>query len=297
MKIALFTTRYNWPYLSVVRSIWERLPEFAEVHRAFLPKDPESRAKWSVAKNIKGRNVDVVLIIDPSIIISRMRFPRKVPVVVWGLSDPMSFTPTAAKKAALYASSSAATAQAAGGIYLPPFADQRYFRPEALPTKAPVVFIGTGRHRRMPEDRLRMVARLRSEGIRVVTWGYRWPRHPDARAPLSGVGLSRAYGQAHLALYLTRTDTNIGCRIFQAPMCGTPVITRRRPDVQALFTEDEEALYYDDDDELVSKVQEYLRTPHRLEQIGQRARARCLAEHDVDHRLGVLVAHLKRLVG
>ena len=297
MKIALFTTRYNWPYLSVIRSVWERLPHFAEVHRAFLPKDPEARAKWSVAKNIKGLDVDAVLIVDPSLIISRMRFPRKVPVVVWGLSDPMSFTPSAAKKARLYASSSATTAQDAGGIYLPPFADRRYFRPEALPTKCPVVFIGTGRHRRMPVERLRMVDRLRDAGIRVVTWGYHWAQHPDARAPVSGDGLVRAYSQAQLALDLTRTDTNIGCRIFQAPMCGTPVITRRRPDVQELFTEDKEALYYGDDDELVSKVRWYLKRPGLLQKIGVRARARGLAEHDVDHRLEKLMKHVRPLVG
>ncbi len=83
--------------------------------------------------------------------------------------------------------------------------------------------------------------------------------------------------------------------MFEYAGCGVPVITRRRDEVNFCFKEDSEVLMYDSHDELIDKVQFYLKNKDLLHTIGLKAYDRCLKEHDIKFRVDEIIPFIKSL--
>ena len=79
-------------------------------------------------------------------------------------------------------------------------------------------------------------------------------------------------------------------RDFEAPMCGGVHLVNRKPELQEYFTEDEEMLMYDSDDEMIDKARFYLAPERdsRRNSIRRCARARAVSEHTWCHRFSRL---------
>lgn len=66
-------------------------------------------------------------------------------------------------------------------------------------------------------------------------------------------------------------------RTFEIPACGTMLIAERTPEHEALFDEDVEAVFFQDEDELVDKAVFYSRHAEIRLEIAKAGRARCLS--------------------
>lgn len=64
-------------------------------------------------------------------------------------------------------------------------------------------------------------------------------------------------------------------RTFEIPACGSMLIAERTPEHEALFDEDKEAVFFEDEEELLEKVVFYARHPNIRTKIAQAGRARC----------------------
>jgi spore maturation protein CgeB len=71
-------------------------------------------------------------------------------------------------------------------------------------------------------------------------------------------------------------------RLFEAAACGTPIISDFWEGIDTFFKPDEEILISRSADETLIYLQEISESERNL--IGQRARARVLAEHTARHR-------------
>lgn len=274
MKIAYVCENYHWESYTVVRSLLELLKRKAEVVACRRVQDAPN-------------DVDQIWIASSSLPIGGKTGKFTVAI---GFSDPSRFKLARLKAVDLYATQSKRVAEKYPRTYhLPLFADKRYFVPMPVKKEWDCVFIGLGEHQ-FVTNRVQVVGAVREKGVRVRVYGAKWPKHVDNRPFVSGPKLIKVFNSAHLALDVSNTTVSIGSRIFQAAMCGTPVITRARDDVAELFTPDREIFFYRRDSALPNLVKSLLRDKAHLRCVGEAARQRAIQDHDAALRLDTLFA-------
>ena len=157
--------------------------------------------------------------------------------------------------------------------------------------------IGLARHPYFPnkDERKEIVDQLRDQGIVVHAYGNGWPSHQYNFPHIEGVEFRSILQRSHIGLDIQNELAPLAHRMFEYAACGTPVITRRRDEVTSCFEEDKEIILYGDRNELIYKVKYYLEHPDILNGIGNNAFSRCLEEHDIRHRITLLLPFIEGL--
>ena len=88
--------------------------------------------------------------------------------------------------------------------------------------------------------------------------------------------------------------TAVNQRVFDVPACGAFLLTDHRPGIEDLFVPDLEAVWYREPEEAAELAAYFLAHPRARGDVARRARARVLAEHTYRHRLGRLIARMRR---
>jgi spore maturation protein CgeB len=165
---------------------------------------------------------------------------------------------------------------------------------------ADAVFVGHWE----PDGRLECLRALREGRLRVRIFGTGWPRdvvrmilddrsHPQ---PVFGDAYAKALAGARVCLsFLSKINRDTYTRrSFEIPACGRPMVGERSQDLQRLFREDEEAVFFSSPSELVQKVSALVASPPYREALAQAGRRRCLTDgHDVVSRMRELVSVLE----
>jgi hypothetical protein len=130
-----------------------------------------------------------------------------------------------------------------------------------------------------------LVSYLHKHGVLVTCYGNGWPGgYVNAEQNISlskrakiilGVGTI-----GHCSDLYT-----LKLRDFDALMTGALYITHRNPDLLELFTEGEHLECYASPEELLSKLNYYLKHPHKRIEIGKMGQSLVKANHSWDHRL------------
>ncbi len=156
------------------------------------------------------------------------------------------------------------------------------------------------------DGRVQYLRVLVETGVRVKLFGPRyWTRRvlgPLADyfgevRPVLGDEYAKALGGAGMCLNvfsrLNRDSYNRRC--FEVPACGGLLLSERSADLQAIFREGEEAVYFSSPAELVEKALKLREQPARAQSIAQAGRRRVLEEdHSVDGRMKTAVALMTR---
>ena len=80
-------------------------------------------------------------------------------------------------------------------------------------------------------------------------------------------------------------------RCFEIPASGTLLLAERTPDLETLFTEGVEAVFFDSEEDLINKVESLLLDPSVIERISQAGLARVERDkHDVVSRAELLLS-------
>jgi spore maturation protein CgeB len=112
---------------------------------------------------------------------------------------------------------------------------------------------------------------------------------------VSDARLSALYAR-HIAALNIANEQNVlaglNQRNFTPCLTATPILTEAQPDLERCFEPGREVLVFRDAAELDAQHARLLREPGLAEAIGQRGRARVLAEHGYDRRLAVLAGLL-----
>jgi spore maturation protein CgeB len=114
----------------------------------------------------------------------------------------------------------------------------------------------------------------------------RWPKNVKRIEHLPPRKHSRFYNEQRFTLNVTRADMiqagfSPSVRLFEAAACGTPIISDSWPGLETFFALGEEILTA----RTAGDVLHYLQIPEQERRaLGQRARARVLAEHTAAHR-------------
>lgn len=158
--------------------------------------------------------------------------------------------------------------------------DQDFHRPvppdKQSAEKADIVFVG-----HWEPHTERYVSVLRDAGLRIRVRGYNWSKAKDralrAVKPLEHEKYVTAIASARLALcVLSRQNRNESTgRSFEIPAIGTCMLAERTAEHVFLYGEDEGALLFSDERELVGKACRYLGDEIAREKVGRIGHARC----------------------
>ena len=154
-----------------------------------------------------------------------------------------------------------------------------------------------------PDGRVETLNYLARQGVPVRLYGSLWERASlDPALRQSPIGA--AYGEdyvrliagAKLALvFLSGRNRDVYTRrCFEIPACGAAMVAPRTKELQAMYREGEEAVYFDSKEELLAKVRWLLDDDEARNRIAKAGRERCLQDgHSNVHRGAQIIEALK----
>jgi spore maturation protein CgeB len=138
-----------------------------------------------------------------------------------------------------------------------------------------------------------LIRALERAGIRVDCFGHGWPRGSVTGvsiAPLmrqSRISLNFS-GQGYAARFLPQ-HRQIKARVFEVPGAGGFLLSEWAPGIERYYRLGEEIDVFRNEQELVAKVQYYLRSPEIRDACARRAHERTVREHTYDARMRELL--------
>jgi hypothetical protein len=227
----------------------------------------------------------------------------KSTVVGFGFSDPYYFKPTRFDSYDVYVTNHMKTLERYKDKlpmhYNPTACDLSFHKKTYSRKTIDVSLIGCGRHLRFPNkmERVDVINKLRVDlpAASILAFGRGWPAHKDNKGFIDGEVFLSKVQLSRIGLDIQAEFSPLAHRMFEYISCGTPVITRRRPEVDLHLVDGKEILTYDDYEELLMKINYYLSHSKELQQIAVAGYHRVIAEHDVNNRVDALLTFLMDL--
>ena len=144
---------------------------------------------------------------------------------------------------------------------------------------------------------------LARRGIEVACFGHGWPRGAiDLQQVLelyrsSKITLNFADSGLQMSGGLLRHSRQIKARTFEVPGAGGFLLTEQNPDLGKYFRLGDELIEYGNDDDLVAKIQFYLRHPEERDRIARAAHGRVRHEHLYETRFPPIIDRAIGLIG
>jgi glycosyltransferase involved in cell wall biosynthesis len=166
-----------------------------------------------------------------------------------------------------------------------------------------VVFVGT-----WSPKKEKLLAHLKRglPNIRMMIWGLYWDKaaSPELEAcivgdQILGEDYSKVLQGASICLGIlseirqgASSGDLITSRTFNIPACGAFMLHERNQESVRYFKEDEEAAFFESADEMVEKVQFYLRHPEKRLTVAKQGRERCLrSDYSLDNRMKSVIKY------
>lgn len=154
-------------------------------------------------------------------------------------------------------------------------------------------------------EREKSIAYLIDNGIEVAVWGNGWQRgkywnkiKKYYRGPgLNGIEYSKAINGMEIALHFLRKENRDeqDSRTFEIPACGTFMLAERTKKHEEFFEDGEEAVYFDNNEDLLEKIRYYLINQEKRIKIANGGRKKCLTSgYSHNERLQKLLTLLNK---
>jgi spore maturation protein CgeB len=157
-------------------------------------------------------------------------------------------------------------------------------------------------------ERRKMAQRLARAGHAVECWGYGWPNGPlDHERMVEVFSTSRvnlntsnspewpgrkARLRRRLGIGPSQLPRQIKGRNFEVPACGGFLLTEQAPGLERYFVPGAEIGVFEDLDDLLAQLPEWLADEDRRARVADAGRRRVLAEHTYEHRFAEIFAAL-----
>jgi spore maturation protein CgeB len=155
-----------------------------------------------------------------------------------------------------------------------------------LPKIYDVSFVG-----RCYGERQEFVETLKRQGIKVTTFGQGWDENSTR---VSQADLIKIYNQSKISLNISFASKEgkiqIKGRDFEAPGCGSLLLTKDTEQIAEYLVPGEEIIIYQDANDAAEKIKYYLKNEELREKIAKRGYERVLREHTVENRLSNVFA-------
>ncbi len=154
------------------------------------------------------------------------------------------------------------------------------------------------------DERFGSIVALQDAGIQVKIFGAGWERcnekgggnlNNDIRV-VHGPSYNQALNGAQFALcfFSKLNNDEYTRRVFEIPASGTLLVSKRTVEMESLYKDGEEAIFFDDEDELVTRMKKLLDEPQKLEAMARRGYQRCLTSgYDVNSRMKNMLKQIR----
>ena len=134
-------------------------------------------------------------------------------------------------------------------------------------------------------ERENFVNTLKRKGINITTFGHGW----ENSSRVSQADLIRIFNQSKISLGISlaskENKIQIKGRDFEAPGCGSLLLTRDTEEIAEYFVPGEENITYQDANDAAEKIKYYLKNENEREKIAKRGYEKVMKEHTVEKRL------------
>lgn len=151
---------------------------------------------------------------------------------------------------------------------------------EAIYYSADISFIGS-----FEADRFEQMLYLANNGIKIKIWGASWRKQMNVHKNLEIIPVDY-WGNEYVKIinatrinlcFLRKVNRDVQTtRSIEIPACGGFMLAERTNEHLTLFREAEEADFFDNKEELLSKILFYLSSSHLISQIADKGYKRCL---------------------
>ena len=183
--------------------------------------------------------------------------------------------------------------------------DPDLYSPESRPRRWDLAYMGTySDDRQSTVQCLLLEPARRTPARRFVVAGpqypdsIEWPSNVERIDHLAPDGHRAFYNRSGFALNVTRREMTArgyspSVRLFEAAACGVPIISDPWPGIEEVLEPEREILLAAGSDDVLR----YLQLPESMRiSIGERARARILAEHTAGHRASQLERYVREVM-
>jgi spore maturation protein CgeB len=174
--------------------------------------------------------------------------------------------------------------------------NQNIYRRTGQPLTHDVTFVGQPHG-----DRRQVIGHLAQRGIGVETRGTGWPE-----GRLGQDEMVSMFAESRINLNLSNSSTRslirrllgrrfgdqIKGRNFEIPGCGGFQLSGRSEDLESYFEPDKEIVLFASQEELVEKIQRYLKDEPARAAIAEAGYRRAIGEHTYDQRFKAIFEHL-----
>ena len=187
---------------------------------------------------------------------------------------------------------------------LPPYCISYVHRPlpaESRNECSDVLFVGHYE----PDGRASILDFLMCKGINVRVCGAysRWREAASRYSWVSKMNIHLVWGDEYARLlssakialvFLSHANRDVWTRrCFEIPACGTLMVAPRTPELEQLFEDGSEAIYYDSREDLLQKIRYYLDHDEERQQIALAGRDRCMRDgHSEVDRARQIIAEI-----
>jgi spore maturation protein CgeB len=125
---------------------------------------------------------------------------------------------------------------------------------------------------------------LKKQGVNITTFGQGW----ENGSRVSQADLIKIYNQSKISLNLSLTSRGgkiqIKTRDFEAPSCGSVLLTKDTKDIAEYFVPGEEIITYEDANDAAEKIKYYLENEEEREKIAKKGYERVIKDHTYEKR-------------
>ena len=225
-------------------------------------------------------------------------------VLGFGFSDPYHWIPAKLDQYDAYATNHYGTYDKLKGGDFPvttiiTAGDSAYHQDLGLVRDIDILVFGVGDHLRFNPRNYRIALMLklleRYPGLNVKVYGKKWGAVPT-EGYLGGDKFKEVINRSRLALDLQQPHAPLAHRMFECLMCGTPIITRNRPEVERLFGDWAGLGCYENEEGLWAGIEAILGLDTETWTVTSNSvRQNTLQNHDIGNRLDNLLAWFNEL--
>lgn len=169
-------------------------------------------------------------------------------------------------------------------LFMPYYLTDRHkpLSDSALSHSFDVIFVGHYE----PDGREEILNYLFENGITVRVFGSRWEKVQKKFRWLAAMDIHQVWGDeyrrllssAKIALvFFSNANRDVySRRCFEITACGTMMLAPRTPELEQLFADGKEAVYFDSKEDLLQKTEYYLGSDEERSKIAQAGRKRCI---------------------
>lgn len=298
MKILYFSDKYAHGVMGTKRSIFE------EVKRRGHEILWVDKQQVKQILNLIGQHNPNQIWLAHSDLRLPNGYKKKIdlPVVGFGFSDPYYFSEERFNSYDVYITNHYQTLEKYKDqlptFYNPTACDFNFHTNLHLPKTIDISVIGTAVHPRFQNsrERIHIVNKLRKDlPYKIITYGHQWPKHVNNNNQITGKDFLQVINASKIGLDIQDDWSPLAHRMFEYSSCGTPVITRFRPEILKVFKIGEEILTYNNYNELKNKLDYFLTHEEELESLARNAAARCRKDHDIKNRVNSLLGFLEQI--